>query len=346
MLVREAKEIARAWVDAASTSIPGFQGAFYHGSVNWLSDDAVLPATSDLDVMIVLDDTSVPDKPGKLVYCGLLLEASLIAADELQSPEQVLARSDLAGSFAAPGVIADPTGQLTELQDAVSRDYAKRRWVHARCEHAQAKVINNLQALKSAELFHDQVTYWLFATGVTTHVLLVAGLQNPTVRKRYSDARRLLAEYGRLDFYESLLTLLGCERMSRGRVEAHLVSMAEAFDAAAAVIESPFFFASDISALARPIAVDGTRKLIECGEHREAVFWVVATYARCQKVLFHDAPVDVKEEYNPGFRALLEDLGITSTADLHRRGNEVRDFLAPVWEMAEQIMVVNPRIEK
>jgi len=221
MLVREAKEIARAWVDAASTSIPGFQGAFYHGSVNWLSDDAVLPATSDLDVMIVLDDTSVPDKPGKLVYCGLLLEASLIAADELQSPEQVLARSDLAGSFAAPGVIADPTGQLTELQDAVSRDYAKRRWVHARCEHAQAKVINNLQALKSAELFHDQVTYWLFATGVTTHVLLVAGLQNPTVRKRYSDARRLLAEYGRLDFYESLLTLLGCERMSRGRVEAH-----------------------------------------------------------------------------------------------------------------------------
>jgi hypothetical protein len=61
------------------------------------------------------------------------------------------------------------------------------------------------------------VTAWLFATGVTTHVLLVAGLKNPTVRQRYVATRELLADYGRVDFYETLLELLGCAQMSRAR---------------------------------------------------------------------------------------------------------------------------------
>ncbi|MBI3971586.1 MAG: hypothetical protein HY332_09890 [Chloroflexi bacterium] len=58
--------------------------------------------------------------------------------------------------------------------------------------------------------------------GVTTYVLLAAGLKNPTVRKRYVAARELLAEYGRLDFHEPFLALLGCAEMDRERVEHHL----------------------------------------------------------------------------------------------------------------------------
>jgi hypothetical protein len=58
------------------------------------------------------------------------------------------------------------------------------------------------------------------------------------------------------------------------------------FDTAKAVIKTPFSFASDISDAAGPIAIDGSRELIERGLHREAVFWIVVTYSRCQKVLF------------------------------------------------------------
>jgi hypothetical protein len=193
--------------------------------------------------------------------------------------------------------------------------------------------------------FHDQVTAWLFATGVTTHVLLVAGLKNPTVRKRYLAVRELLAEYGHLDFYETLLELLGCAQMSGRRVEDHLAALAQVFDATKAVIQTPFFFASDLSELARPIAIDGSRELIECGYHREAIFWIVATYSRCQKVLYHDAPVAMQERFDPGYRHLLGDLGITSFADLQRRSEQVKGFLPHLWTMAEAILAANPGIE-
>jgi hypothetical protein len=175
-------------------------------------------------------------------------------------------------------------------------------------------------------------------------MLLVAGLKNPTVRRRYVATLELLAEYGHLDFYETLLEMLGCAQMSRARVERHLAALTDVFDAAKLVVKTPFFFASDISELARPIAIDGTRQLIERGTHREAIFWMVATYSRCQKVLHHDAPEQMQDKYAPGYRQLLGDLGITSFADLQQRGKRVKGLLPRVWEVTEAIMAANPGI--
>jgi hypothetical protein len=274
-----------------------------------------------------------------------MLEVSYLPDDELQSPERILGQSHMAGSFATPSVILDPSGELTRIQAAVSREYARRRWVRQRCEHAREKVLNNLNGLNEAAPLHDQVLPWLFAAGVTTHVLLVAGLKNPTVRRRYVAAQELLAEYGHSGFYSTLLEMLGCARMSRGQVEHHLAALADAFDAAASVVKTPFFFASDISAMARSIAIDGSRELIERGCHREAIFWIVATYSRCQKVLYHDAPEGMQDRFSPGYRQLLGDLGITAFADLKQRGEQVREMLPRIWEVAEAIMAANPGIE-
>jgi len=200
--------------------------------------------------------------------------------------------------------------------------------------------------LDEAAPFHDQVTAWLFGTGVTTHVLLVAGLKNPTVRTRYVAVRELLAEYGQLPFSTALLELLGCARMGRARVEHHLAALAEVFDAATEVIKTPFFFAADLSEQARPIAIDGSRELIERGDHREAIFWIVATYSRCEKVLAHDAPTEMQGKFTPGYRRLLGDLGITSFADLQRRSEQVKGLLPQVWTVAEAIMAANQGIEE
>ena len=345
MQVKHAKDVARGWVIAEAGHIPGFSGAFYHGSTNWLPDDAVLPPTSDVDVMVVLDDPTPPGKLGKFMYRDVLLEVSYLPRDQLQSPEVILGQSHMAGSFRTASVILDPSGWLTILQEAVSRDYAKRRWVRKRCEHARDKVLNNLAGLDALAPFHDQVAPWLFATGVTTHVLLVAGLKNPTVRSRYLAVRELLADYGQLDFYPALLELLGCARMSRAQGEQHLATLTEVFDVAKAAVKTPFFFASDISDIARPIAIDGSRDLIERGDHREAIFWIVATYSRCLKILEQDAPAETQEWFHPGYRRLLGDLGITSFADLQQRGEQVRAFLPRVWEIAEAIMAANPEIE-
>jgi hypothetical protein len=344
MHVGEAKEIGRRWVIEEAGKVPGFCGAFFHGSVNWLPDDAVLSPASDVDVMVALADPAPPDKPGKFRYRGVLLEVSYLPGDQLQSAEQVLGQYHLAGSFAVPSVILDPTGRLGELQAAVARDYAKRRWVRRRCEHARDKALGGY-ALDEAAPFPDQVTAWLFPAGILTHVLLVAGLKNPTVRQRYLAARALLAEYGHSALYEPLLELLGCARMSRGRAERHLAALAEAFDAAKAVVRTRFSFASDISDVARPIAIDGSRELIARGDHREAVFWMVATYSRCQQVLARDAPAAMRDRFDPGYRRLLGDLGIASTADLRRRGEQVEEFLPRVWAVAEAIIAANREIE-
>ena len=72
---------------------------------------------------------------------------------------------------------------------------------------------------------------------------------------------------------------------------------------------------------------------------------MVATYARCQKVLYQDAPSELRERFDPGFRQLTGDLGITSFADLVQRGEQVKDFLPRVWEQAEAIIAANPGIE-
>ena len=59
------------------------------------------------------------------------------------------------------------------------------------------------------------------------------------------------------------------------------------FDRAAAVAHPPVFSA-DITPAARPVAIDGNRELVGRGDHREAVFWIVATAARCRMILRDD----------------------------------------------------------
>ncbi len=345
MIVKDAKDVARRWVEEQASTVPGFWGAFFHGSTNWLSNDAVVSPASDVDVMVALDGAHPPDKLGKFRYRDVLLEVSYLPSDQLRSADQILSQYHLAGSFHTPSVIVDPSGQLTALQMAVAKEYAKRDRVYQRCDDARTRVLRKLQSLNEAEPFHDQVTAWLFATGVVLHILLVAVLRNPTVRNRYVATRELLRDYGQLDIYEPLLEQLGCAQMSRARAEHHLAALAGAFDVAKTVVKTPFFFTADISDIARPIAIDGSRDLIAVGDHREAVFWMVATYSRCQKVLYHDAPKEVQERCGLGYRHLLGDLGIASFADLRRRGDEVAAFLPQVWAVAEAIIAANPDIE-
>jgi hypothetical protein len=295
--------------------------------------------------MVVLAGPSPPDKLGKFIYRGVMLEVSYLPEDQVRSPDLILGHYHLAGSFRTASIILDPSGHLTRLQAAVAKAYAQRHWVYKRCQHARDKVLQGCR-LNEADPFHDQVTAWLFPAGITTHVLLVAGLKNPTVRRRYVAAKELLAEYRRLGFYDTLLEMLGCARMNRARVEHHLVALTDVFDAAKAVVKTPFFFASDISDVARPLAIDGSRELIERGCHREAIFWMVVTYSRCQKVLYHDAPVEMQAKFTPGYRQLLGDVGITSFFDLQQRSEQVKGAIPHVWQVAEAIMAANPEIEE
>lgn len=326
MLVERARQVARQWVLDEGAALPGFHGAFLTGSALWAEPGDELAPTSDVDVMVVADP---PPRIGKFTYDGVLLEVSAIPG--IGSTHDVLSDYHLAGSFHLPCVLADPTGELSEIQRRVALDFAQRPWIMARCTQAMDRVRGWINAMDENAPLPDQVNAWLFGTGVTTHVLLVAGLRNPTVRRRYVSVRELLAEHGRLDWHEHLLDLLGCGRLSPDRVERHLAALEEAFDAAAAVEAPSYRFATDITPEARPLAIDGSRELIARGLHREAVFWLVATYARC---LAKRSAAGAGGGYEEGFLDLLADLGAETFADRRRRGDRVLAVLPSLWQTA------------
>jgi hypothetical protein len=78
--------------------------------------------------------------------------------------------------------------------------------------------------------------------------------------------------------------------------------------------------------------------------HREAMFWIVATYARCLTILAADAPA-VHAEFSPGFVELVAALGITSPGDLARRAQDVFDYLPWLRRLTEAILTANPEIQ-
>ncbi|MEV4627220.1 hypothetical protein AB0J90_13105 [Micromonospora sp. NPDC049523] len=341
-----AREAAKDWVLGHARDEAGFVGAFFSGSTTGLPADAELPSTSDVDVVVVTAGDPPALKLGKFRYRGVLLEVTHLSRDEFVSPERVLATFYLASSFRTDTIIADDTGELRRLQSLVSARFAEPAWVRARCAHAHRRIETGLAAVDVSTPLHERVLAWMFPASVTTQVLLVAALRNPTVRLRYLAARDVLADYGHLDRYPDLLELLGCARMTGRRVAYHLRRLAHTFDATAEVSRTPFFFSADITSAARPVAIDGSRVLVDRGDHREAVFWIAVTFARCHQILAVDAPPRLWDSLAPAFEELVADLGLTTGVDLRRRTADVLGFLPELDRITEAILAANPGIRR
>lgn len=334
----DARRAAREWVTTHADQFSGLVGAYTAGSVNALADDATFPATSDIDIMVVIDSSETSPKPGKFRYRDVLLEVTCLPLDLVRTPEQVLSHYHLAPSLQSPMILADPTGYLARLQSSVVKGFARPAWVERRIRMADETVVQRMNAIAPAAPLHEQTMSWLFAAGGVPHILLVAGLRNPTVRRRYEAVADLLHERGRADFYPELLQMLGADELSTAQVSHRLDVLENTFDAASDVARSPFFFASDISPVARSIAIDGSREMIARGCHREAMFWIAVTFTRCQQIMHADAPSGVASTWDGAFRAMLADLGIHGRSDIQRSAERISASLPVVRAVAGAIM--------
>lgn len=333
----DAIEIARAWVDAYGQDLPGFLGAFTTGSINDLPGHAPVPRSSDVDVMIVLRDPDIGRKPGKVRSGGVVLELSYLGTYDIADPEQVLAHYHLARSVRGASLLADPKGILAPMQAEVVRRFAGREWIDRRIENATGTVRARIDAVAGDAPLENRFMSWLFAAGGVPHILLVAGLRNPTVRKRYLAVRGLLDDTGHEDVYAGLIEMLGCAKWTPETASRHLDALERAFDDAGSVVQTPFFYAADLLPDAKPIAIGGSRELIAQGNHLEAVFWIGATWGRCIEVLHTDAPPHLADAHDAPYMAFLADLGIRSGGDLLQRGEEIRGTLPRVSEVAAEI---------
>lgn len=345
MRAGEARAIAQQWVEREARTTAGFAGAFIAGSTNWLPDDAEIPPGSDVDIKLVLDTPDVSGDHTKMPYHGAVIEASYVSLREVGSAEAVLGHYYLAGHLAQPSIISDPSGHLRELHLAVEREYARRAWVTRRCEHARDWMLTSLGWLDATAPLHDQVFCWLYPTSLPTQIVLVADLQNPTIRKGLVASREVLARYGYPSLHETVLGILGCTAMGREHVEALLASCAEAFDAARQVITTPFFGDMLITEFSRPTAIDGTRELIAAGFPREAVFWLALMHTWSQKALQNDAPEAVRARHAQSYERLLAGLGIAGPADIRARVEQLRELVPEVMEVANAIVAANPAVE-
>jgi hypothetical protein len=137
-----------------------------------------------------------------------------------------------------------------------------------------------------------------------------------------------------------LLDLLGAREITPLRASQHLDALATAFDAASAVIRSPFFFAADITPDARAIAIDGSAAMIARGDYREAMFWIAATFTRCQQVFLRDA-LDLVPQHEPAYLKLLADLGTATEGAMRQRKAAIRQALPFIRQTAAAIMDAN-----
>jgi hypothetical protein len=327
--------------------MPGYRGAFHTGSICWASPDDVVPHTSDVDLTIALDVSEPPPKLGKFHRDGVMLDVAYRPAAQLATAEHVLGDPHLAGPFAHDPVIDDPTGVLTGVAGRVAVDYARRRWVLQRCDALEERIRDRFTRVDRRAPLPDQIVRWVFPTGVLAHLPLAATLHNPTVRRRYVAARVVLAEAGRRDVYETLLGLLGCAAMSAPTVRRHLAELAVVFAATAPhAAASALPFASDVGAAARPIVLDGSGALIARGLHREAVFWIVVSYARCLLVLADRGQHGQVERATPGFRRLVEDLGVATPGLVARRRSAALVYLPELREVTDAMVDADPRIAR
>ncbi|MBU8860957.1 MULTISPECIES: hypothetical protein [unclassified Micromonospora] len=324
MRVGAARAVAVGWVRERMRVDPSIEGALFSGSTVGLPDDAVLPVWSDVDVLLVRREPGA--KVGKFVHRGVLLEVSTVTWEELGGPEEVLGSWVFAPMFRTDGVIADPSGKLAAVRERVAAGFADPVCVAARCAGVRRRIEDGLRAVGGSAPVAEQVLAWVFPTSLLAVWPAVAGLADPTVRRRYVRAERVLARFGLADRYAGLLDTLDGGGVDVERVRAHLAGLAVVFDEVSRLPREEFAFGADLSAAGRPVVFDGAAELIAAGRHREAMFWVLVTYARCHVVSGAVAP-----ERERAFGAVLADLGVASSADRRRRADGLLAAL-PGWQ--------------
>lgn len=339
ILMGDARKIALLEVQRRAKDLDGFMGAYLAGSAARLSDQDVLDAASDVDVMVVLDTPR--DKAGKARIDGVLIEITYLESRLFASPEAVLSNYHLADGLRKAAILADPTGMLTACAEAVEAGFDREVTVRARMSDVRQKMLNNLAGARTNPTLYDRASAWLFGAGQGAHVLLVAARQNPTVRKRYAAARVVCEATGLMDFYEDMLAAHGYGPLTRQMVEAWMPPLERAFDAAAGQGKTPFFFSTDISGDARPIAIGGSNDMIFRGLHREAAYWILATMARCMKILDADAP-DLYPAAEADFLTMLGDMGVSGDRGIAEMADKARAFFPALDAAAEQVLRLTP----
>ncbi len=337
--VAEVVGIVREWVDLQARHLPHFAGAYLWGGITALPADAQFPLYRDVDVVVVTEGAH--DDNREIPYRGLMLEVIALDLAAHRNAEAVLANPSHGPNMAATQILADPTGILVPLQQAVAAHYGRRRWIQARCEAEKASAEQSLAAMRQASMpveILDSVREFL---GALSGLLAVAQLKRPTTRRTLTLLRELLEAHGRLDLHEAALTLMGCAHLSRAEVQAMQDQCAIAFDRAVEVYQTPTPYGFAMRPHLRPYHVQGAQEMIDEGNHREAMFWITCLDT-AYIVLQNDAPAAEKPVFAAQFRAMHDALGYTSLEGWAERVAAAERLAEEIYHIADALVALHP----
>jgi hypothetical protein len=338
--VAEVIAIVREWVDRYARPLPDFAGAYLWGGISALPADAPFPLYRDVDVVVVLT-AGAPEDELEVFYRGLILEViQQNLADHLDA-EAVLANPSRGPNLATTQILADPTGILTPLHQAVAADYGRRRWIEARCAAEKASAEEWLTILRQAATPLDRLIAVRVFLGALSGLLAVAQLQRPTTRRALALLSELLAVQGRPDLQEAALILMGSAHLSQADVQTLQDQCVSAFDRAVVVYQTPIPFGFALRPHVRPYHVTGTQEMIDAGQHREALFWITCLDT-AYLALENDAPEAEKPGFAAQFQTMLDALGYT-TAETGAERVAAAERLAPeIYRIADALAACYP----
>ena len=342
--VEEVVGIVREWVDLHARHLPDFAGAYLWGGITALPADAPFPLYRDVDVVVVLTKGAHEDNL-EVLYRGLMLEVVAKNLDTHQDPEAVLADPSHGPNMATTQILADPTGILVPLQQAVAADYGRRRWIRARCEAERASADQQLAAMRLvSNPTNSQEPLWplWLLLSALSGLLAVAQLKRPTTRRTLSLLGELLDEQGRSDLHEAVLTVWGSAHMSRADVQAMLDQSVVAFDRSVEVYQTPTPYGFTIRAHLRPYLAEATQEMIDEGNHREAMFWIMTLATESYLVLQNDAPDAEKLVFAAQLQAMLAALGYTSAERWAERVAAAEHLTQEIYSIADALVALHP----
>lgn len=348
MNVGEAIHRARHWVEQQSSHVPGFHGAFLAGSLTHMQPDTPLEPWRDVDVVVVTTDpTSVKDERLELYHDGLILECGVLGDEPFRSAEGILGSAELADNVAAGVILADPTGALRRLHTQVSAEYARRRWVQARCDSRKAAIGRRLVAAREALAKDDfPAVFMHFYVGMSLLVGLTAQAEaRPlTLRRGFVLSGELLEAQGRADLHEAALEVMGSARLSAEEAERALAHFDAAFELATRVKRQPVHYDFKFRGHLRPYYVDGTREMLREGRHREAIYWIIGYCYQAWLVLLNDAPEELQQPHLERLALFFEKLDALPTSDWGARLDRLQDLLTRFSAAVDARIRTNPAL--
>jgi hypothetical protein len=345
MNVGQVIELTREWVELYGSQMPGFVGAHLMGSLNTMPKEAPFPVYKDVDLHLVLENA--PERePDEINYHGLILECGLANADLYRPAEKVLADPTLASNLAVPSILADPTGLLSELHTKVVQEYSRRRCVMARCTAEKTTALQGLAAMQEKATSPVEAL-WASLGSLTvglTGMVAVANLQPPTHRRCLIVMKEILSPLGKANLQENLLALLGYAALSRGQVENYLQVVAETFDRAVQVVQSPVPFRFKLHPHVRPYAIEATQEMIEAGYHREAMGWILFFMLVANQAIQIDAPADERPYFQAKAERILADVGWDSPSIIARRLEQAKILVDEIFSVTDEMVRQNLEI--